>query len=164
MQQIGVAVGFFFWRSVCNGSGRFNALHKRFRRLVMKTEMTLGLVILTLAFAGCSEGTTGTGSNAGLSQQHVVNRPTDNGSMPSTTSDASGTHANSDRTGSSGTTAAPGSGMHNGSSNAGSDVNGAAPSTYAPGQSGTTTPSGADAGANAGSKAPTETTTPPTGR
>ncbi len=118
----------------------------------MKSEMTLGLVVLTLAFAGCSEGTTGTGSNAGSSQQHVVNRPTDNGSMPSTTSDASGTNANSDRTGSSGTTAAPGSGMHNGSSNAGSDVNGAAPSTYAPGQSGATTPSGADAGTNAGSK------------
>src|SRR4051812_24218398 len=194
--KVAFGVAFAKWG---RGFGVSNA--KRFRRCVMTSKMTLGLVVLTFAFAGCSEGTTGSGSKAGSGQQHVVNRPIDNGSSSSgTSSDASGTTgttgsstsgttgSNSGATGSSatgsnsgasgsgagaagsnsgatGTSGAAGSGsMNNGAAGAGSNASGSAPSTYAPGQSGAGSQSGAGASANAGSKAPTETTTPPNGR
>jgi hypothetical protein len=130
----------------------------------MKLEMTLGLVVLTLAFGGCSDAMNSSGSKAGSSQQHTVNRPTDSGSLPSTNPDASGTSVHPDMNGAKpGTAATPDSGLNNGLPTTGSGANGTAPSTYAPGQSGATSPSGADA-TNAGAKAPTETTTPPNGR
>lgn len=131
----------------------------------MKSKMTFGLVVLTLAFAGCSDEMNGKGSNAGSSQPHVVNRPTDSGTMPNTNTDASGTTANPGVTGSNpATPGASSSNTNSGLPTTGSDATGTQPSTYAPSQRSLPAPDATDAGANAGGKAPTETTTPPNGR